>query len=796
MKSLLFLALIVFIESIAHAQSNTADYKVSFKVQPATLTCPGEVTISWNVIGLEKISITGIGDDLPLQGSARQFVKNTETFILSGTYISKKESRIIKRKASVYVDTLQPQLNLVYYPTQIREGATVSIQWDAQNTKKFYLEMPENRELPLQGVETFTLNKPAKFVFALINGCNEPVRVEKNFLVIPADTVKIPSKANEQEPVKLSWRIGLADSVKILEIPGKTFKPKEQISYIPLDNITFHLIAYRNTGKIDTFKYSMLVIPKQEEKNIVFFSSSQFKIKVGQPVKLAWEVKNADNLYIVGMNEKLPLKGSLEVFPTQPTDYILCAELGNKKEFASVNVNVVKRNNIKNKINYSNLSSKAEIEMDIIHVDRSDYPNKIKIGVLAYDSIGNFISGLADNNNGQKFFKKVIERVDGIETEAKDFTVREIHEQISKPYDIGLVLDYSGSMGIINIKFMEKAVRKLIELKKSNDRISMTKFDSRIKTYFKFTANKQVLLNKQYYDDYYNNWGGATALYAGIDEGLCLMDSFATQQKMLIVFTDGYENSSGFYAGRRLVNPIQLLNKARALGVRLHFVSLGNSVDRNLLQAMANVGDGYYYSIQSHLEIEEIMSEIPRVMRTYYEIEYTPVKKTGGRSIELVYDNNKGEEKNTVRDQVYTSNDFTDIKELNEIETKFPYVISEFNGKKPTSSPQAIAFFDFDDDVLQPQYVPTLQSYVEQLRNDRQAVVVIYGHTDLVGSDAYCMKLSERRANTIREFFLQHGVDASRIMVKPCGKKYPIHPMEIQDWQARENRRIELVLYQ
>lgn len=795
MKRLLFLALVIFIGSAVVAQSNASDYKVLFKVQPATLTCAGEVTLTWEVSGLEKISITGVGDDLPLSGSARQFVKNSETFTLSGIYTSKKEQRSIKRKATVYVDTLQPKLSLFNFPSQVREGATITLQWDAQNSQKLYLEKPVNKELPLQGTETFTLHRPGKFVFTMVNGCNEPVVVEKNIRIKPADTVVIPSIATENLPVTLSWRIGLADSVRILEIPGKTFKTKDKTMYKPLVPITFHVLAYRSLGNVDTLKYDMYVQPAEAEKNIVFFTSSSFKIKSGAPVTLAWEVKNADKLYFVGSNENLPLKGTRVMYPNGPTEYILCAERNNKKEYASVNVNVVKRNVIKNKIAYTNLPSKSEISMDIIHVDRSEYPNKIKIGVIAYDAGGNYVSGLATSALNRNFFKKVIERIDGIESEVKNFTVREINEQISKPYDISLVLDYSGSMGEVNIKHIEKSIKKLIELKKNNDRISMTKFDDKIKTYFKFTADKDELLNKEHYNDY-NKWSGATALYAGMDEGLNILDSFATQQKMLIVFTDGYENSSGRYAGKRLIHPAQLLVKARALGVRLQFISLGNNVDRNLLQVMANLGDGYYYALQSNLEIDEVMTEIPRVMRNYYEIEYIPAKKQGGRSIEVLYNNNNGEEKKAVRDHVYTNNDFLNLKAFDEWGTKYPYVITEFNGKKPTSAPQAIAFFDFDDDVLQQQYIPALQNYVEQLRSDRQAMVVIYGHTDLVGADAYCMKLSERRANTIRDFFIQHGIDAKRIMVKPCGKNYPIHPMEIHDWQARENRRIELVLYQ
>ena len=71
--------------------------------------------------------------------------------------------------------------------------------------------------------------------------------------------------------------------------------------------------------------------------------------------------------------------------------------------------------------------------------------------------------------------------------------------------------------------------------------------------------------------------------------------------------------------------------------------------------------------------------------------------------------------------------------------------------------------------------------------------VAIEGHTDSVGSDDYNQRLSEMRAEAVRDYFVQQGVSASSITAQGFGKTQPIADNATADGRQR-NRRVELVL--
>jgi OOP family OmpA-OmpF porin len=52
--------------------------------------------------------------------------------------------------------------------------------------------------------------------------------------------------------------------------------------------------------------------------------------------------------------------------------------------------------------------------------------------------------------------------------------------------------------------------------------------------------------------------------------------------------------------------------------------------------------------------------------------------------------------------------------------------------------------------------------------------VLITGHTDLIGTDAYNQKLSERRANQVKNYLVSQGVDASRLKAVGKGEAEPV----------------------
>ena len=84
------------------------------------------------------------------------------------------------------------------------------------------------------------------------------------------------------------------------------------------------------------------------------------------------------------------------------------------------------------------------------------------------------------------------------------------------------------------------------------------------------------------------------------------------------------------------------------------------------------------------------------------------------------------------------------------------------------------ANFDFDRYVIRPDARSKLDDLVGKLRNVNLEVVIAVGHADRLGSDAYNMKLSVRRADSVKAYLVSKGVAASRIYTEGKGERQPI----------------------
>lgn len=71
--------------------------------------------------------------------------------------------------------------------------------------------------------------------------------------------------------------------------------------------------------------------------------------------------------------------------------------------------------------------------------------------------------------------------------------------------------------------------------------------------------------------------------------------------------------------------------------------------------------------------------------------------------------------------------------------------------------------------------------------------ISIEGHTDAVGTDDYNQRLSEQRAEVVRDYFVQQGVTENAVTARGFGKTQPIASNDTPDGRQR-NRRVELVL--
>jgi OmpA-OmpF porin, OOP family len=106
--------------------------------------------------------------------------------------------------------------------------------------------------------------------------------------------------------------------------------------------------------------------------------------------------------------------------------------------------------------------------------------------------------------------------------------------------------------------------------------------------------------------------------------------------------------------------------------------------------------------------------------------------------------------------------------------------------------------FDFDRYVIRPDARTKLDDLVGKLRNVTLEVVIAVGHADRLGSDAYNMKLSVRRADSVKAYLVSKGITASRVYTEGKGERQPVKECK-GNAKTKElisclepNRRVEL----
>lgn len=99
--------------------------------------------------------------------------------------------------------------------------------------------------------------------------------------------------------------------------------------------------------------------------------------------------------------------------------------------------------------------------------------------------------------------------------------------------------------------------------------------------------------------------------------------------------------------------------------------------------------------------------------------------------------------------------------------------------------------FKFDSDKLLPRAESILNQVVEDLRAAGYPLTLIDGYTDSTGPDAYNIKLSQRRAESVKIFLIDKGVPIDSLMTAAFGESLCVASNSTMEGRYR-NRRVEL----
>ncbi len=103
-------------------------------------------------------------------------------------------------------------------------------------------------------------------------------------------------------------------------------------------------------------------------------------------------------------------------------------------------------------------------------------------------------------------------------------------------------------------------------------------------------------------------------------------------------------------------------------------------------------------------------------------------------------------------------------------------------------------YFEFDEFTLKPESHNELDQLTAFLEQSPNVKIEIAGHTDFIGSNDYNYQLSKKRAQAVKDYLVNHGIDTSRLTIKGYGKTQPLASNDDETEGRELNRRTEFII--
>ena len=336
------------------------------------------------------------------------------------------------------------------------------------------------------------------------------------------------------------------------------------------------------------------------------------------------------------------------------------------------------------------------------------------------------------------------------DTKGKVVSVQSIAEIEEVPLHIVMVLDNSSSMEQRHaVKALLAGVDKLLQIIRPIDDVQMVVFDQRntvkmggrtlkVRT---FKSNNPNELRKFAAKTYRDGMTLNTALYEGILAGLDIIKSMpATDPRFMVVFSDGEDNDSAF----KKEEVMKVAKEAGRFNAYVIDYLSGKGKDP-FLSSFAAANRGQIWKADSAEKLVPIFESVASSLDYFYILSYVFIPPSVKQPVVMVF-------------------------------------------------PEA-ALFDFDKAELKPEGKEQIKAYKEDVKSElsRADKIRITGHTDNIGTKDYNMKLSQRRADAVRDYLKSLGVQQNMEAIGE-GMSRPIADNRTKEGQAK-NRRVEIEVY-
>lgn len=338
------------------------------------------------------------------------------------------------------------------------------------------------------------------------------------------------------------------------------------------------------------------------------------------------------------------------------------------------------------------------------------------------------------------------------------FEIKEYQASYRQPYAIVLILDHSGSMGDDRAYEIQEAANNFILNKHPDDFVGVVKYDHRIVVEIPLTQSSEYATSNLIINGL-GFYGGWTAISDAIIQGISELNKVDTKyQKVLIVLTDGWDNSSKY-------SPQEAVEYAKLNGVSICGIDFGYDINPGYMEYFARQTGGIYKHIYSKNEFNLIFNDIVnRYQRYYYADVEVPIYGLQYFVVKFCHETQILEDTILIEHNVDTGRVYT-LK----------------------------VYFDFDKYTLKPESFVAIKSVAKLMKKNPTMEIELSGHTDNLnrtGNPNYNLELSQRRANEVKKALIKEGIEEYRIKAIGYGDTKPIADNLTEEGRAK-NRRVE-----
>ena len=117
--------------------------------------------------------------------------------------------------------------------------------------------------------------------------------------------------------------------------------------------------------------------------------------------------------------------------------------------------------------------------------------------------------------------------------------------------------------------------------------------------------------------------------------------------------------------------------------------------------------------------------------------------------------------------------------------------VSELDYETKAIFANATVFFEFDSYNLTSKSIQTLKSVVSVMNQNENIKITLAGHADERPTREYNLALGQRRAESVKDYFILNGINSSKVSVKSYGEERPVASGN-DEMSYSKNRRVEI----